>query len=294
MPELTVVIPAYNEEQSLASTVEDLRVALGAAEIDYELLVVNDGSSDNTAAIGAQLGVRMVSHQRNKGYGAALKSGIRAASSPYVGIVDADGSYPIDRLPDLYREAIETGSGHVIGARRGEQVHDTPGRWIARRVLKVIALIATGRWIDDLNSGMRVFSRSVALQYWSLYPNGFSFTTTITIATLQSDVDVRFTPIDYYERDGRSHIKPVRDFFRFFGLILRISFLYSPLRFFVIPGVVLLLVGLGVSVVQIAGEHNLTDVAVMTTLFGGQLLLNGLIAESLAQLHRKPLDLVPR
>jgi glycosyltransferase involved in cell wall biosynthesis len=289
MADLAVVIPAYNEEQSLTLTVHGLRDALNAAGVDHELVVVDDGSTDRTAEIASGLGVRVVRHERNRGYGAALKSGIRSATAPYIAIIDADGTYPIARLADLYFEAVNTGSEHVIGARRGAQVHDTPGRWIARRVLRLIAFVATGRWIDDLNSGMRVFSRDVALQYWTLYPNGFSFTTTITIATLQSDVDVRFTPIDYFEREGKSHIKPVRDFFRFFGVIVRISFLYAPLRFFVVPGVVLLIGGAALSLVQMFGSRDVGDSAVIVLLFGGQLLLNGLIAESLARLHKRPI-----
>jgi glycosyltransferase involved in cell wall biosynthesis len=289
MTELAVVIPAYNEERSLAATVTKVRHVLAEAGIDYELIVVDDGSKDRTAEIAKELDVHLVSHTRNRGYGTALKSGIRVATATYIGIIDADGTYPIERLPDLYREAVTTGSEHVIGARKGEQVHDTPGRWIARRVLRLIAFIATGRWIDDLNSGMRVFTRSVALQSWSLFPAGFSFTSTITIATLQSDVDVRFVPIDYFAREGKSHIKPVRDFFRFFSLIVRISFLYSPLRFFVVPGTVLFLTGIGLLIGQIVGDRNVADSAVLVTLFGGQLLLNGLVAESLARLHLRPL-----
>jgi glycosyltransferase involved in cell wall biosynthesis len=288
MAELAVVVPAYNEEQSIADTVATLHEVLGAANIEHEIVVVDDGSIDATAEIARSLDVQFVQHQRNRGYGAALKTGIRVAEAPYIAIVDADGTYPIARLPDLLEIARRTGSEHVIGARRGEQVHDTPGRWVARRVLRVIAFIATGRWIDDLNSGMRVFSRRVALQYWSLYPNGFSFTTTITIATLQSDVDVRFEPIDYMKREGKSHIKPVRDFFRFFGLIMRISFMYSPLRFFVVPGVALLCAAIGLAIWQVAGQGGLADSAVISFLFGGQLLLNGLLAESLARLHLRP------
>ena len=290
MTELAVIIPAYNEEQSLRNTVEAVSAVLIDADIDYELIVVNDGSKDDTAQIAAGLeGITVLTHGRNRGYGAALKTGIRKASAPKIGIIDADGTYPIDRLPDLFRLAVDTGSEHVIGARKGEEVHDTPGRWVARRVLKVIAFIATGRWIDDLNSGLRVFDRSVAMQNWSLFPNGFSFTTTITIATLQSGVDVRFEPIDYFQREGESHIRPVKDFFRFVGLIIRISFIYAPLRFFVVPGVVLLLIGIGIAIGQIITDDNIADSAVLAILFGGQLLLNGLIAESLARLHLRPL-----
>ena len=289
MTALAVVIPAYNEELSLSETVTEVRRVLVEADIEHEIIVVDDGSKDRTAEIADDLDVRVVRHTRNRGYGTALKSGIRVAAATYIGIVDADGTYPIERLPDLYREAVTTGSEHVIGARKGDQVHDTPGRWVARRILRLIAFIATGRWIDDLNSGMRVFTRAVALQSWSLFPAGFSFTSTLTIATLQSGVDVRFVPIDYFTREGKSHIKPVRDFFRFFSLIVRISFLYSPLRFFVVPGSLLFLTGIGLLVGQIVRDRNVADSAVLMTLFGGQLLLNGLVAESLARLHLRPL-----
>lgn len=288
MPDLAVIIPAYNEEGSLARTVEQLTSVLQGAGIDHELIVVDDGSKDSTAEIASELDVELVQHHVNRGYGAALKTGIRAARSEFIAIVDADGTYPIDRLPDLYREAVEYDCGHVIGARRGETVHDTAGRWVARRVLKLIAFIATGRWIDDLNSGMRVFSRPIALQYWTLYPTGFSFTTTITIASLQSGVDVRFVPIDYFEREGTSHIRPVRDFFRFLGIIVRISFMFRPLRFFVVPGSLLLAVGVVISLAQVISHGGLGDSAVIATLFGAQLLLNGLIADSLARLHLRP------
>lgn len=290
MPQLDIVIPAYNEQASIADTVGTIRNVLDATSIDYGIIVVDDGSRDNTGEIASQLDVRLIRHKSNRGYGAALKTGIKASEASYIGIVDADGTYPIDRLPDLFEEIEATGSEHVIGARTGANVHDTPGRWVARRVLRLIAWFATGRWIPDLNSGMRVFSRELALQYWALYPNGFSFTTTITIASLQSRADVRFVPIDYFEREGKSHIKPVKDFFRFFALILRVSFIYAPLRFFVAPGALLFLAGLTIAVVQIIGNHGLADSAVITTLVGAQLLLNGLLAESLARLHlRRPI-----
>ena len=292
MPQLDIVIPAYNEEQSIADTVSKVRAVLDPADVDYGIIVVDDGSRDGTARIADDLDVTFLRHRSNRGYGAALKTGINHSTAEFIGIVDADGTYPIERLPDLYQTVCETGSDHVIGARTGANVHDSPGRWVARRVLRLIAWLATGRWIPDLNSGMRVFSRELAHQYWALYPNGFSFTTTITIASLQSRADVRFVPIDYFERAGKSHIKPVKDFWRFFALILRVSFIYAPLRFFVIPGALLLVAGLTISVVQVFGEQGLADSAVITTLVGAQLLLNGLLAESLARLHlrRRPLD----
>ena len=289
MRQLAVVVPAYNEERSLAGTIERLHATLATTDIDYELIVVDDGSRDSTAAIAETLPVRLIRHERNRGYGSALKTGIRAADAAYIAIVDADGTYPLEQLASLYKEASTSGYEHVIGSRNGETVHDTIGRWIARRVLRLLAFISTGRWINDLNSGFRVFSRSMAMQFWSLYPPGFSFTTTITIASIQSGAAVKFVPIDYYPREGKSHIKPVRDFFRFFGLILRISFLFSPLRFVGVPGFVLVTIGFGLLGVQAFGDRNVADSAVVTLLFGLQLFLNGLIAESLARLHLRPL-----
>lgn len=285
MTDLTIIIPAYNEEQSLENTVVRLTEVLRSAEIAHQIVVVDDGSIDETAEIASNLEVQLVRHHVNLGYGAALKTGIAAAQSELIGIVDADGTYPIDRLPELYRVAVDCNCAHVIGSRRGDGVHDTAGRWVARRVLRLFAFLATGRWIDDLNSGMRVFSRSVALQYWSIYPTGFSFTTTITIATLQSRIGVRFIPIEYFEREGKSHIRPVRDFFRFLGIIVRVSFMFRPMRFFFLPGIMLLISGVGISTFHTFSGKGLTDSAVVTTLFGGQLLLVGLIAESLAHLH---------
>lgn len=233
-PRFSLVVPCFNEEHAIAATVDELIATLETVG-PYEIVIVNDGSTDGTEAALQQLavrepGLRIVHHSRNKGYGAALKTGIRHATSDLIVITDADGTYPnhrIGELVDLARDA-----DMVVGARVGSDVQYPLIRKIPKVFMRAYAEWIAGQDIPDLNSGMRAFRRSVVERFLNILPNGFSFTTTITLAMLTNSYTVHYMPISYAARIGKSKIKPVQDTLRFFQLILRTGMYFAPLRIY--------------------------------------------------------------
>jgi glycosyltransferase involved in cell wall biosynthesis len=242
MPEsVSILIPVYNEEGAIASTLAAVEATMRQTGRDYEVLVVDDGSTDGTAQVLAGTGARVVRHRANRGYGAALKTGIRATAHPLIAILDADGTYPIARLPELLTEADH--ADMVVGARTGASVHvpalRRPVKWLLARVANVLS----GHRIPDLNSGLRVFRREIALRFFGLFPDGFSFTSTITLASHINGYRVEYVPIDYYRRTGASSIRPVRDTLNFFLLIVRMVVTFRPLNVFLPIAAALIVLG---------------------------------------------------
>ncbi|MEL7085234.1 MAG: glycosyltransferase family 2 protein [Cyanobacteria bacterium J06597_1] len=227
----SLVIPIYNEEEGVTQTLDDLHRVLGQSGCQYEVIAVDDGSSDRTADILAcRNDIRLIRHGRNRGYGAALKTGISRAKYDLVAITDADSTYPSDRLPDLVRMARETDM--VVGARTGENVTYSALRKIPKWFLVHFSEWIVKQKIPDLNSGMRVFRKASVMNFFGILPDTFSFTTTITLAMLTNNYIVRYEPIDYFHRAGRSKIKPIQDTLRFIQLILRVGVYFAPLRIF--------------------------------------------------------------
>ncbi len=228
---VTIMIPVYNEEGSVRDTIKRALQCLEQLSMPGEVIVINDGSSDGTPELlAAHDGIRLITHDQNRGYGASLKSGIRQARYGLVAIVDADGSYPIDELPELIRQCEHVDM--VVGARTAPNAKHSKLRMLPKYFLRRFAEWLSRNHIPDLNSGMRVFRKSVAERFIRLYPDGFSFTTTITLAMLTNRYRVRFVPIDYYFRVGRSKIRPIADTLKFFQLILRTSMYFAPMRVF--------------------------------------------------------------
>jgi glycosyltransferase involved in cell wall biosynthesis len=228
-PPVTVIVPAFNEEASIERQVALLRSALEPAVAAYEILVVDDGSTDRTSEFAAAAGVTVLRHPENRGYGASLKTGIRAARFETVAIIDADGTYPADRIPALLDRIGE--ADMVVASRTGESVSVPLLRRFPKWVLGRVATMVAATPIPDLNSGMRVFRRDWAMQYFSILPNSFSFTTTITLGALADEYHVVYQPINYFPRIGKSKIVPWH-FVDFLVLIIRISMMFNPLRVF--------------------------------------------------------------
>jgi len=227
----SVVVPAYNEKQAIRRSIADLQSHLRQLPVDYEIIVVDDGSTDGTSEVlAAMAGVRVVRHEFNRGYGAALKTGIRVARHPLIVITDADGTYPNERIADLLRLA--SVADMVVGARTGAKVEYSRLRSIPKWFLKRFAEWMARQPIPDINSGLRVFRKDVVTRFLNILPNTFSFTTTITLAMLTNDLVVYYEPIDYHHRIGTSKIKPIRDTLRFIQLILRTGMYFAPLRVF--------------------------------------------------------------
>jgi glycosyltransferase involved in cell wall biosynthesis len=228
-PAVSVIIPAFDEENGIAGQIKSVRDTLEAKDIEHEILVVDDGSRDATAERALQAGARVLRHAQNRGYGASLKAGILAAHHETIVITDADGTYPSDRIPALL-DALET-SDMAVGARIGQTVRIPLIRRPAKWVLGWVANRIAGRRIPDLNSGLRAFRRDTAEQYFTILSNKFSFTTTITLSFIADDYEVTYVPIDYYARIGRSKITP-RHFMDFMVLVFRVAMLFQPLRVF--------------------------------------------------------------
>ncbi|MGC3990947.1 MAG: glycosyltransferase family 2 protein [Chthoniobacteraceae bacterium] len=226
---VSVLIPAYNEEGAIEETVA--KIAQQRTHFkDLEIVVINDGSKDRTSEIARTLPVTLIEHPVNRGYGAALKTGLQHAKYDYILIADADGTYPLEDIPKLCADA--TTYDMVVGARTGDVVQipliRRPGKWIITRLAEYLSQ----QDIPDLNSGLRVFRKDVALRFLTLYPDGFSFTTTITLSMLTNHYRVKFVPINYHRRIGKSSIKP-SDFINFTILIIRICAYFKPLNVFV-------------------------------------------------------------
>lgn len=227
---VTVVIPCYNERAGLGPMLDTLDRALKGQAVRYDYVVVDDGSTDGSGEIAPRQNLTVVRHQYNRGYGAALKTGIRAASSDWILIIDADGTYPVERIADLVREA--EACDMAVGARKGKNVSHSIVRRTAKWPIHRLADFLVGRRIPDLNSGMRVFRKELALRYSRLLPDGFSFTSTITLAMLSDGWHVRYINIDYFERAGSSKVKPVRDAINYFTLVMRMILFFNPLKIF--------------------------------------------------------------
>lgn len=227
---ISILIPAYNEEQGIEATLERVALAADSLPGECEIIVVDDGSTDGTSRKIQGERFRVVRHDRNRGYGAALKTGLLAAEGDAVVIMDADLTYPPERIPELV--GFLNDYDMAVGARTGETVKIPFTRRPAKWVLNQLANRVAGEKIPDLNSGLRAFRKEVAMKYLHLFPSGFSFTTTLTLACLCDGHTVKFLPIDYTKRAGKSKIRPLRDTFNFLVLIIRVAAYFDPLRVF--------------------------------------------------------------
>jgi glycosyltransferase involved in cell wall biosynthesis len=239
-PTLAVIIPAYNEEHAVRGTVEEVRRALEGTPVSHEIIVVNDGSTDNTMAEAHAGGARVIDFADNAGYGHALKAGIAASESDLVAILDADGTYPPSALPAMVRLAA---SSDMVVGDRGRGMKNVPLiRRPAKWVLGVLASFLARRKINDVNSGLRVFRRPALTRFLPLLPDGYSFTTTITLCMLASGFTVVYHPVAYGRRIGHSKIK-ARHFFKFIFLVFRLTLLFRPLRIFLPLGALVFAAG---------------------------------------------------
>lgn len=226
MTRLSIVLPAKNESTAIGATVAGIVTLLPEAEV----IVVNDGSTDNTAEIAATAGARVVSHPYSKGNGAAIKTGARAANGDIIVFMDADGQHDPADIPRLLAR-LEEGHDMVVGARqKGSQA--SVGRGIANKFYNWLASYMSGHKIEDLTSGFRVVRADKFKQFLYLLPNGFSYPTTSTMAFFRAGYSVAYEPIHAAQRIGKSHIKLVKDGMRFLLIIFKIGTLYAPLKLF--------------------------------------------------------------
>ncbi len=228
---ISVVIPAFEEEEAIGAVIQELQAMLGATV--HEVLVIDDGSPDATAALAQAAGARVIRHPHNLGYGAALKSGIKAAQYDTIVITDADGTYPTEALPELLRK-YETGFDMVVGARTGTHYRESALKSPLRLILKWLVEFTTGRKIPDINGGLRVFSRQTVIPYFDRLCNTFSFTTSLTLAYMMTGKFVTYLPISYRQRIGKTKVRLLRDSLRTLQYIVQAILYYNPLKIFLL------------------------------------------------------------
>lgn len=281
---VSIVIPAFNEGAHVAQQIRDVEQIMRTSGWKFEIIVVDDGSADGTAEAAAATGARVLRRSRNRGYGAALKLGIRESNYDWILITDADGTYPVEAIPGILAEG--RGSAMVVGARTGETVRIPLVRRPAKAFLRWLASYLAGQHLPDINSGLRLMRKDLVQQYEHLLPSGFSFTTTITLAAACNDHNVRYVPINYHARLGESKIRS-RHAYDFLLLILRTIVFFNPLKVFIPFGAVLAVAGIAKFIYDIVRD-NLSESAVLALLGALIVWAVGLLADQNARIamHR--------
>ncbi len=292
---VSVVLPCYNERGHVLAEVERITRALDDSLLDYEVLVVDDGSTDGTAelletATAGRARVRLIRQHRNRGSGTARRIGTLRARGEIVVWTDADMSYPNERIPEFVRLLqADRSFDQVVGARRTEMGTHKLARVPAKWVIRQIACHLTGAKIPDLNSGLRAFRRDIALPYLGLLPSGFSCVTTLTVAFLADDHDVRYVPIDYAKRAGRSKFHPFGDAYLYLLQVLRMVMYFNPIKVLMPFG--LWLMGIGGAKLTYDLATNPFRVAGSTTLTiftGLQIVVLALLADLVVRSRLRP------
>jgi polyisoprenyl-phosphate glycosyltransferase len=239
---ISYVVPAYNEEDGIGDTIKHLHSVLANLSIPYEIIVVNDGSHDKTGEIAGQFdNVILINHPVNVGYGNSLKSGIQRAHYDWIGIIDADGSYPIGEIPKLLYE-MKNGFDMVIGLRDNLRQLDGPIKKIFRWLYGTILRLVVKDSIEDANSGLRVFRREMAMGLLPFLCGNFSFTTSLTILAMGKDCFVKYVPIQYSPRKGSSNVRHIRDSVQTLQYIMQGITFFNPIKFFLLLSFCMILV----------------------------------------------------
>jgi len=232
---LSLVLPVYNEVQAIRMVLEELLAVFSRIENPVELIVVDDGSTDRSSDVLECFSdrIRVFRHATNRGYGAAIKTGIRHAVHPLIAITDADGTYPNQLIPELVRRFAEEDVDMVVGARTGKNVYIPALRKPAKWAINMLASYLCEMKIPDLNSGLRIMKKVVIEDFLHLLPDGFSFTSTVTLAMLTNGYSTEYVEIDYCNRVGKSKIRPIKDTLNFLQLVVRMTMYFRPLRVFI-------------------------------------------------------------
>lgn len=286
---VSIILPLYNERATIEPCVAEIRDAMKERD-DYEIVIVNDGSTDVDVEALERLADRVVHHRENRGYGAAVKTGIRNSTAPLLAILDSDGTYPAREIPRLL-ERLDT-CDMVVGDRSHHSAsRRSLGPWhrrLAKRLLAATANYLTAARIPDLNSGLRVFRRVDVERFLPLVPPGFSLTATLTLAYLSEGLAVEYVPIDYLPRPGRerSKIRPLRDTLSILLTIVRTITYFNPLKVFLPASAVLAAAGMLILFYGVLA-HNILDGTIAVLLVSAvQMLVLGLVADLVARTRR--------
>ncbi len=274
----TIVIPVFNEAPSIRQLVTELR----ATAPWHEILVVDDGSSDDTSTLAAAAGAHVIRHPYNKGNGAAVKTGLRHASGTFVLIVDGDGQHSPS---DAARLVAHLGAYDLVVGARSSRSQSSGARRLGNAVLNRIASYLTRQRIPDLTSGFRAARRACLLEFIHLLPNGFSTPTTTTLAFMKAGYSVRFEPIEAAKRTGASKINLGSDGFSFFLILLKVITIFSPLRIFLPVSIAAFVIGAAYGAWTIVTQSHVTNSSVLLILVSVVIFLVGLVSEQISALR---------
>jgi glycosyltransferase involved in cell wall biosynthesis len=275
---VSVIVPAFNEGQAVGQLVAGLR----AAAAWHEVIVIDDGSTDDTAAHAEQAGACVIRHPYNKGNGAAVKTGIRRATGAFVLIVDGDGQH---RPADAPRLAARLDTYDLVVGARSPNAQAGAARWLGNSALNALASYLTRRRIPDLTSGFRAARRDCLLEFLHLLPNGFSTPTTTTLAFMKAGYNVAFEPIHARQRTGQSKIRLARDGTKFLMIIFKVVMLFNPLKIFAPISLASVALGIAYGIWNVVTHARIPNGAVLLILFGVVVFLVGLVSEQISALR---------
>jgi glycosyltransferase involved in cell wall biosynthesis len=282
-PYVSVIVPAYNEEQIIGKVLDRIRAAMNQAGDPFEILVIDDGSTDQTAARADETGARVIRHPYNIGNGAAIKTGIRNSQGEVIVMMDADGQHQPEDIPRLLEKIGPYDM--VVGARTKDSASEIH-RDFANKIYNWLASYVSGCKIDDLTSGFRAIKASIARGFVYLLPNQYSYPSTITLATIRSGRSLAYIPIEANRRVGKSKIRLLRDGIKFLMIILRIAIFYSPLKIFIPISVLMFFTGFGYGlfkVLALGTRYGPTSAMLMTMSL--VVFMVGLVSEQVALLR---------
>jgi len=282
---VSVIIPCFNEEDTVAGVLEELSSALRSAGVTHEIIVVDDGSTDRTAELlaGSDIPACVIRHRVNRGYGASIKAGVKAASHDYVLITDADGQHSPESVLELLRQIEDYDM--AIGARQGQGSHywRVPGKML----LKIVSEILVGARIPDINSGLRIAKTGEVRKYMHLCSDQFSFSTSITLAFLGDRMAVKYVPVQVRGRQGGASSVRVSTGLSTFMLILRTIGTFNPLRIFMPPTIMLFVLGVGVTAWELWWKSNVSDLGLLFLISSVLLFCFSLLADQISLLRRE-------
>jgi len=286
--QLSIIIPVYNEEKAIDQTIEGLKKELEKiSDLEYEIIAVNDASTDKSREILEKIeGIQIINHPHNRGYGAAIKTGFSQSRANFILITDADGTYPNESISELIKYIPEYDM--VVGARTGKGAKIPLIRKPAKWILNKLANYLTGVKIPDLNSGLRIMNKLLVEKFLYILPDGFSFTSTITLAGLTNGYRIKYIPITYSKRTGKSKFKPIKDTSNFFQLIVRTILYFNPLKVFIPLSLLLILMGALVLVYSYIFTSKILDTTVAIIIMSAiQTLAIGMLADLITKIHKR-------
>ena len=274
----TVIIPAYNEEEAI------MGILSGLIELypGFEIIVIDDGSTDNTYNLIKNLDIKIIRHSSNRGYGASIKAGIRVAKGDLIVTIDSDGQHD---PKDILKLLKELGEYDMVVGERGKKSYEPFWRQAGKKIISWVANFLSRTYIPDFNSGLRVYRKDIVLKYIHLAPNGFSFSTTMTIAFLREGYNIKYVPIIVSKRSGKSTVN-LFDGFGALLLVIRLIILFSPLRIFLPASFLVLVVGSGLLIIDIF-HTNIRDLTILVFLTGLLIFFFGLIVDQMAHIRRE-------